>query len=251
MQLKVRKAFSGGQTVMVSYTIAKLITNTDTLTNWLEPAGGTEYATQNYYNLNAEESLATFDVPQRLVASYVLDLPVGKGKRFLNQATGAANKFVSGWGAEGVTTLQRGFPLFLGTASNLTGSFGGGSRPNFDAGACPKGAALSGSAESRLNMWFNTACYVQPPAFTFGNVSRTLPNVRNDGLTNFDLAIFKNTTFGPDERLSMQFRAEFFNFFNTPQFGYPGMTQGTPQFGVVSSQVNNPRLVQFGLKFLF
>ena len=251
MQMKVRKEFKSGQTVAVSYTVSKFITNTDVISGWLEPGGSTEWSYQNNYNYKAEESLATFDVPQRLVANYVLDLPVGKGKRFLSGATAAANKVVSGWGVEGVTTLQRGFPLFLGTSTNLTGSFNGGSRPNFDGGACPHGAALSGSAESRLNAWFNTACYLQPPAFTFGNVSRTLPNLRADGLSNFDFAIFKNTTFGPEERLGLQFRAEFFNLFNTPQFGYPGNSQGTGSFGVVSSQINNPRLLQFGLKFLF
>jgi outer membrane receptor protein involved in Fe transport len=251
MQMKVRKNFSGGQSILVSYTIAKLITNTDTLTGWLEPGGSTEWALQNYYNLKGEESLATFDVPQRLVASYVLELPVGKGKKYLNSSTGPASRLVSGWGVEGTTTFQRGFPLFLGTASNLTGSFNGGSRPNFDTSACPNGAALGGSAETRLNMWFNTNCFVQPPAFTFGTVSRTLPNVRTDGLSNFDFAIFKNSTFGTESRLGLQFRAEFFNLFNTPQFGYPGQTVGTPQFGIVSSQVNNPRLIQFGLKFMF
>jgi hypothetical protein len=51
--------------------------------------------------------------------------------------------------------------------------------------------------------------------------------------------------------MGLQFRTEFFNLFNTPQFGAPGTTEGTPQFGVVSSAVNNPRLIQFALKFLF
>lgn len=224
--------------------------NTDTLTGWLEAGGSTEWALQNYYDLKGEESLATFDVPQRLVLSYVLDLPLGKNKKFLNHS-GGADKVVSGWGVEGTATLQHGFPVFLNTASNLTGSFGGGSRPNIDTSACPHGAPVSGSAESRLNMWFNTSCFMQPPAFTFGNVSRTLPNVRTDGLTNIDFALFKNTAFGPEDRMGLQFRAEVFNLFNTPQFGYPGNSLGTPQFGVVSSQVNNPRLIQFGLKFLF
>ena len=233
-----------------AYTVAKLMPNTDTLTGWLEAGGSTEWALQNYYDLKGEESLATFDVPQRLVLSYVLDLPLGKNKKFLNHS-GGADKVVSGWGVEGTATLQHGFPVFLNTASNLTGSFGGGSRPNIDTSACPHGAPVSGSAESRLNMWFNTSCFMQPPAFTFGNVSRTLPNVRTDGLTNIDFALFKNTAFGPEDRMGLQFRAEVFNLFNTPQFGYPGNSLGTPQFGVVSSQVNNPRLIQFGLKFLF
>jgi hypothetical protein len=251
LQLKVQKHLSNGQQVLVAYTVSKLITNTDTLTPWLEPSGATEWALQNFYNLKGEESLASFDVSQRMVANYVLELPVGHGKKFLSGVQGPAGKAVSGWGAEGVTTLQKGFPLFLSTSENLTGVLNGGSRPDFDPSACSGGAALHSSAESRLNMWFNTSCYVQPPAFTYGNVSRTLPNVRTDGISNFDFALFKNTTFGPDERLAVQFRAEFFNLFNTPQFGNPGMTVGTSEFGVISSQLNNPRLVQFGLKFLF
>jgi hypothetical protein len=251
MQLKVQKRFGDGQQVLVSYTVSKLITNTDSLTGWLEAGGTTEWAIQNNYNLKAEESVATFDTPQRMVASYVLELPIGQGKKYLSGASGLTGKIVSGWGVEGITTLQKGFPLFLGTSQNLTGAFNAGSRPNFDLAACPHGANLSGSAESRLNEWFNTTCFVQPPAFTFGNVSRTLPNTRTDGLSNFDFSVFKNTTFGPESRMGIQFRAEIFNLFNTPQFGYPGMTVGTPQFGVISSQINQPRLVQFGMKFVF
>src|SRR5215471_51813 len=72
MQLKLQKKFSSGQQVLVAYTVSKLITNTDSLTGWLEAGGSTEWAIQNYYNLRAEQSLATFDVSQRLVASYVL-----------------------------------------------------------------------------------------------------------------------------------------------------------------------------------
>jgi hypothetical protein len=162
-----------------------------------------------------------------------------------------AGKIVSGWAIEGITTFQKGFPLFLSTSQNLTGAFNAGSRPNFDLSACPHGANLSGSAEARLNGWFNTNCFVQPLAFTFGNVSRTLPNVRTDGLSNFDFSLIKNTTFGADDRMALQFRGEIFNLFNTPQFGYPGMTVGTAQFGIVSSQINQPRLVQFGLKLIF
>jgi hypothetical protein len=251
MQLKLQKKFSSGQQVLVAYTVSKLITNTDSLTGWLEAGGSTEWAIQNYYNLRAEESLATFDVSQRLVASYVLEFPVGRGKKYLSGVSGAVGKMVSGWGVEGITTFQKGFPLFIGTSQNLTGAFNAGSRPDFDLSACPHGANLSGSAESRLNGWFNTNCFVQPPAFTFGNVSRTLPNTRADGLSNFDFSLFKNTKFGPDDKMALQFRGEIFNLFNTPQFGYPGMTVGTGQFGVVSSQVNQPRLVQFGLKFMF
>jgi hypothetical protein len=70
------------------------------------------------------------------------------------------------------------------------------------------------------------------------------------GTNNFDFAAFKTTKLGT-ERVGLQFRAEVFNLFNTPQFGPPGQSLGTAQFGVVSSQVNNPRLVQFGIKLSF
>ena len=100
-----------------------------------------------------------------------------------------------------------------------------------------------------MSKWFNTGCFTQPPAFTFGNEARVDPVLRMHGINNFDAALFKNTKFGPGEALAVQFRAEFFNLFNHPQFGPPGTTLGNAQFGVVSSQVNNPRLIQFGLKF--
>ena len=76
-----------------------------------------------------------------------------------------------------------------------------------------------------------------------------LPNVRSAGMKNFDLSLFKN--FSITERAQIQFRAEFFNAFNTPQFNLPGQTFGAAGFGTVSSQLNNPRQIQFGLKILF
>lgn len=251
LQLKVQKRFSGGQTLLAAYTLSKFLTDSESLTSWLEAAGAGGF--QNYYNMKAEKSLSSYDVPQRLVVSYVLDLPVGYGKRFLTSATGPVSKVVSGWGLEGVTTAQRGFPIFIGDANNTTASFGGGQRPDYNSSAsgCSSGPALSGSPSSRLNEWFNTACFAQPATFTFGNVPRVEPNIRWDGLFNFDLAAVKNTAWGQDGRFHMQFRAEFFNFLNHPQFGPPGNTFGTPNFGVVSSQSNNPRLIQFALKFAF
>lgn len=161
---------------------------------------------------------------------------------------GFADKLISGWGIDGITIFQSGFPLKFTTSVNLTNSFGGGSRPNV-ASNC--NAAVPGSVEQKLNEWFNTACFSQPPAFTFGDESRVDPHLRTQGMNNFDFALLKNNTFGPAERMNVQFRVEIFNLFNTPQFGPPGEVFGTAQFGVVSSQVNNPRLIQFGLKFLF
>jgi hypothetical protein len=69
------------------------------------------------------------------------------------------------------------------------------------------------------------------------------------GINNFDFALFKTTQI--TERYGLSFRAEVFNLFNTPQFGPPGQALGTAQFGVISSQVNNPRLIQLSLRLKF
>ncbi len=246
LQVSFKKRFSNGASINVAYTFSKFISDTDTVTGWLE--GGGVGGHQDWNNLRLDRSLASFDVPQRLVLSYVYDLPFGKGQTYLSHVNGFVNQIIGGWGMEGVTTLQSGFPLHFGTAQNLTNSFGGGSRPNIVYG-CNEG--ISGSAQSRLNEWFNTSCLSQPAAFTFGSASRTDPHLEAPGIANWDMSAFKNFPFGHDGRLNLQFRAEFFNIFNRVQFGYPGQSLGTPQFGVISNQANLPRLVQFALRFSF
>src|SRR5579872_5281747 len=243
-QLKLEKRFGAAGSLLLSYTNAKLISDVDSVTAWLEVG---QALPQNWYNLRGERSLAAFDTPQRLVFSYVLDLPFGTGKKWLGGTTGVIGKLVSGWGLDGIWTAQRGFPLFITDSQNASNAFAGTFRPNVS-GQDPNS---NGSAVSRLNQWFNTSDFSQPAAFTFGNAPRTLPNVRAEGIDNFDFSLFKKTQFGPEARLGLQFRAEVFNLANRVQFGYPGTVFGTPQFGVVSSQLNQPRLIQLALRFTF
>lgn len=252
LQATLTRRFSGGGTLLVAYTNSKLLSNTDTLTSWLEGSTGGVGSVQDWNNLNGERSLSSQDVSQRLVISYVLDLPFGHGKRFLSGASGMTDKVVSGWGLDGVTTFQRGFPLkisWAGASTPLENAGVGVSnvRPDVVAG-CDKGAG-GGS----LTHWFNTSCFAAPPDWGFGTESRVDSSLRQDGINNFDWAIFKRTTFA--ERYGLEFRTEFFNLFNHPQFGPPGTGfNGTATgngFGVVTSTVNNPRLIQFALKFIF
>ena len=247
LQITAQRRFAGGGTLLAAYTNAKLMSDTDTLTLWLEGSSGFAGPVQDNYNLRGERSLSAQDIPQRLVASYVLDLPFGRGKKFLSALTGPARKIVSGWGVDGISTLQRGFPLKFFT-SNHTQDFGAGARPNRVPG-CK--ARLSGSAESRLNEWFNRSCFSQPDDFRFGNEPRVDSSLRQQGIVNFDLAVFKRTTFGPTERMGLEFRAEFFNLFNHPQFGPPDTFLPDATFGSINKTVNNPRLIQFALKFVF
>jgi hypothetical protein len=255
LQATVNKRFPGGGTLLVAYTNAKLLSNTDTLTSWLEGGvtGGVG-SVQDWNNLAGERSLSSQDVSQRLAISYVLDLPFGRGKRYMGGVNGVADKLVSGWGLDGVTIFQRGFPVKIsyGQGSPLS-SLGlgiGTLRPDVVAG-CDK--STSGSTAARLGEWFNTNCFTPPGDYAFGDEARVDPTLRQDGAKNFDFAIFKKTTIA--ERATIEFRTEFFNLFNHPQFGPPNGTcciappNGT--FGEVTNTIGNPRLIQFALKFEF
>src|SRR5258708_3664381 len=119
LQATVTRRFAGGGTILVAYTNAKLLSNTDTLTSWLESTTGSVGQVQDWNNLKGEKSLSSQDVSQRLVISYVLDLPFGHGKRFAAGLSGGADKVVSRWGIDRGTAFQRGFPLeiyWAGTA---------------------------------------------------------------------------------------------------------------------------------------
>ncbi len=250
-QLTVQRRFADAGSLLVAYTNAKLISDTDTLTAWLEPGVG---AIQDNNNLRGERSLSSQDVPQRLVVSYVVDVPIGKGRKYFGDASGSLDKIIGGWGIDGVTIFQRGFPLeFSNGQVNGTTLFGGGSRPTMVPNCS---TSVSGTAHARLAEWFNTSCFAAPADFTFGNEPRVDPRLRAQGIANFDFAIFKRTRFGSNERLGLELRTEFFNIFNRTQFAPPNTvccTANNQNFGVVTATApgTNPRLVQFGLKLLF
>jgi hypothetical protein len=109
-------------------------------------------------------------------------------------------------------------------------------------------AATSGSTDSRLSDWLNPAAFRVAPELTLGDTSRFL-NVSGPGLFNIDFSVFNS--FMIRERIKAQFRAEALNATNTPYFGNPGTTLTNPSFGVITSQINYPRLVQLGLRFTF
>lgn len=268
-QLTLTKRFQGGGTFLAAYTNAKLMSNTDTLTSWLESTTGGVGQVQDYNNLRGEYSLSSQDVSQRLVVSYVYDLPFGHGQKYMSDASGFVDKVVSGWGVDGVSTFQKGFPLkinWAGPSTPLEALNLGISNIRPDAvQGCSKGSPASGVG-GKIDQWFNVACFGAPPAYGYGTEARVDSSLRSSGINNWDIALFKTTNFGPDNKLGIQFRTEFFNTFNRVQFGFPGtgyngnnspivpfaMTQPANNgFGQVTSQLNNPRLIQFALKFLF
>jgi hypothetical protein len=246
LEAKLQRRFGAGGNLLVSYAWSRNYGTADTIYGHTEPnlPGGI----QDYNNLHNEESVLSFDVPQIAVISYVLDLPFGKGKRFLATSNSVVSAVVSGWGVDGITTFQSGFPLpILAQPTSLSTYFGAGQpRPNLTQGCS---VSKSGSAQARLQGWFNTACFTQPSSFGYGNEARVDQNIRQSGIANYDAAVLRN--FKLYDRVNFMFRAEVFNMFNRVQFGPPGGTLGTAQFGVVSSQINNPRLFQFGGRITF
>jgi hypothetical protein len=257
LQATVTRRFQGGGTLLVAYTNEKLMSNTDTLTSWLESPTGGVPGVQDWNNLAGERSLSAQDVSQRLVISYVLDLPFGHGKMFANSFSGLTNGVVSGWGVDGITTFQRGFPLKIGWSGSATslesGSFGVANvRPDVVQGCDKKAGGKS------LTQYFNTSCFAPPPEWGFGDESRVDANLRGPGVNNFDFAVFKRTNI--TERVGLEFRTEFFNIFNHPYFsqpatGYAGSATGNG-FGTITSTISGgvaspERLIQFALKVVF
>ncbi len=251
MQLKVQKRFAAGAQILATYTVSKLIDNTNSEINWLEAASPT-WGDSNAYDLRSARSLDGFDVPQRLVLASVLDLPVGKGKKLLGNVHGMADKLISGWGINTIITFQSGFPIIIGGCPGALSSSG---IPNVGCALATrvgKETLTSGSLDQRLTHWFDPSVFVAGTDYGYGNDSRTEPSIRDDGVKNFDFAAFKNTKFGPDDRLGVEFRAEFFNLFNRVQFNPPNTSCcGGSSFGQVTGQYNLPRIVQFALRFTF
>jgi hypothetical protein len=252
LQATVTRRFQGGGTLLVAYTNSKLMSNTDTLTSWLESNTGGVPGVQDWDNLKGERSLSAQDVSQRLVISYVLDLPFGRGKAYANSFSGFANGAVSGWGVDGITTFQRGFPLkisYAGSTPLEAANLGVSNiRPDVVAGCNKKAGG------GKLSSWFNTACFAAPPDYGPGTEARVDPTLRGPGINNFDFAIFKRTAI--TERAGLEFRTEFFNLFNHPYFNMPAEAFGAAGFGVINSTVSNgvaspERLIQFALKVVF
>jgi hypothetical protein len=253
MQVNVIKRFGTGGVLNANYAWAKMESNTDGINNGqLEKTSGGIGAggyTQNFNNIDADRSLFPFNVAHRAVISYVLDLPFGQGRRYAH-FSGPAGVLVSGWGVNGVTMFQAGYPLaFTYTSNALNQTLGAGVlRPNYVAG-CNK--TTTGTRYERFinKNWFNASCFTAPGTYSFGNQPRVDPGLHSQGIDNFDFSVSKSSKIR--ERAELDFRAEFFNLFNHTQFASPGTQLAGSNFDAISIQANTSRIVQLSLRLEF
>jgi hypothetical protein len=195
-----------------------------------------------------------FDVPQRVVASYVFELPFGKGKPFVQNGIGAA--LLSGWRTAGVYTFSSGLPFSVTSGSNYSNAL--------DAyGAATALPNVIGAPQTvgDVNCWFyvssNKACQGLSPSGTnafaaaplgqFGNAGVNI--LRGPHATVLDFSLMRD--FSLVERAALQFRWEVFNLTNTPMFSQPNANLSSGGVGSITSLAGDPRVMQFALRLSF
>lgn len=233
LEAKFEKRYAHGLTVLGSYTYSK---NMDIGIGAFSGDNISAGVIQDYNYLRGEYAPSALDQTHRFVGNAVYELP------FLKSQQGVVGRILGGWETGLIVSLYSGSPLGISESTSTTDAQGGNQRPNWTGVS----AALSNPTPQE---WFNTAQFTLAPQYTFGNVARTLGGLRSDGLKELDFTL--NKTFAIHERLKLQFRAECFNLTNTPQFAPPGTALGAAGFGVVSTQNNQPRIVQMALKLLY
>jgi hypothetical protein len=236
LQFKVEKRAGHGLTFLSAFTFSKSIND--------QPEICCSSPTpQNTYDLAAERGSSDFDQRLRWVTSFDYQLPVGKGQKFLSSGR-ATDLILGGWHVGGIIALHTGFYFTpqVGFDPSNTGSNGLTRATQICNGSLPRG-------ERNVTNWINTACYVDPAPYTFGNAGKN--SLEGPGAVTNDMSLRK--VFNITERSNLEFRFELFNALNHPVFAQPDPFEddGPGSFGVITSTVVPNRQLQFGLKLNF
>ena len=238
MQVKLEKRFSNGLQFLSSYTWGKEM-----------DIGGSGFsnsvAPQNPFNWAADRAVGIFNRAQIFTFSYYYQLPFGRGKAFMNNANKFVDAVLGGWEMTGIAHYNTGYPINVGYPGDVAniGPRSGGQRPNW-VGGSPRRLL---NPNDRRQGWVNQANYAPPALYTFGNAGRNLEVGPGSGY--FNPGFLKNFPFG--EGRAVQFRAEFFNFWNQHAMGCIHSTYGDTVIGQADCTQQGSREVQFGLKVLF
>jgi hypothetical protein len=252
LQVMARKNSTHGLTFIAAYTLSKTITDTDTALYY------PSYAVQDFYNRKLEKSIASFDHPQSLKLTWIYSLPFGRGQKLLS-STGAWDRLFSGWQITAIQGYMSGDPIYI--SSSLGTAINPGLRADALTGV-PQTVALKGLDVINGTPYLNPAAFVDPPSspdngypLRIGTSPRYLPNVRTPAHQSEDFGIIKNTRIS--ERVSLQIRADMFNVFNRTGRAGPdtSLGDGYPAdggtFGLITTPMNGPRIVQFAARVSF
>lgn len=203
---------------------------------------------QDNRNYRAERGPGAGDVRNNVSYVVLYELPIGKGHRLAGTAPGAAGVLLSGWKVSSLGILRSGIAKTVNIGVN---TFGNGNlsnqRPDAVAGVSPYAAV------QRPEGWLNAAAYTMPLTGTFGNLGRN--TIRGPDFQQIDFSVLKETRL--TERTRSEFRVEFFNLFNRPNFDFPNVTFATSSFGRILNTVGRTmgmgtsRQVQIAMKVTF
>ncbi len=231
LQVRFQQRLSAGLSALASYTFSKSI---DDASGFFSTSADPNFP-QNSRNLGGERGRSDFDIRNRFVLSFAYDLPFAK-----------SNRWIGGWQTFGVITAQSGQPFTVALLPNIDNANTGQGQLGFGANQRPNVVGTAQLSDPSETAWFNTKAFAIAPPGQFGNAGRNI--LDGPGLTTVNWSIVKNTKLA--ERANVQFRAEFFNLFNTTNYNLPDSFLGSATFGQILS-AKDPRRVQFGLKFLF
>ncbi len=266
LQTKVEKQFRGGLSFLATYTWSKTMSDAGDLLNGGSDNVGYRAPSVPGFGIQQDYKLANFDIRNVFHFSGGYELPFGKGKKFMNGATGVQDKLVGGWSVQWIATLQGGQPITLSCVNNSVQGLGCGALFTGQ----PLDLGLHTDSNGKLSWFGNPGAFTDPPACTvvgsctFANLGG-VTQVPGPGFHRLDFSIFKNFPFS--ERRGLQFRTEIFNIFNHPNFNAPGFggngvvaiggstnyASGST-FGEIGSTRDNPydpRQIQFALKFYY
>ena len=247
LEVSLTKKLRRGLQLLASYTFSKTLDTDGADINSI--SAGTALTRGNQNSPRQRWGRASFDRTHRFVFSETWDLP--------SPRSGVVRAILGGWSLASVVTIQSGTALTI-TDSNATNVFGINQDRAERTGACSKKQLVKGGPiQSKLNAYLNTSCFTTPPIIGadgigtgFGNSATGL--VDGPPQANMDIALSKTVPLNwPVKESSLQFRAEFYNALNHPQFANPDANFSSPTFGVISSTAVNPRVGQLALKFLF
>jgi hypothetical protein len=247
LQIKAEtKTPKHGLYALVAYTYSK------TYDNGLSDGLGSELSAP-YFPLpnwqSLDRALSQINLDNSFTGSVIYDLPLGRGKTFGADWNALTDSLVGGWQVTLIERASSGFPVPLIDSNNQSGvSFNtGGNSNNWNRPDQVSGCSVY-AANHGAHQWINPTCFTTPAPGQLGDAKR-VPVVGPD-FVDSDFSLIKQFAL-PRKDMGINFRAEFFNLFNHPQYGMPINDINEAGFGAVNSTVNNPRLIQLALKLTF